>query len=79
MRILREMTARGEVAPRPGAAQFIDDALREGAQVAVVAGTASVPEDGLLSSAIFNLGPQRRVSRPAEALSSRLPSPGISL
>ncbi|KAI7835411.1 hypothetical protein COHA_010685 [Chlorella ohadii] len=59
VRILREMAAKGEVPLRQGAAQFLDDALAEGAQVAVVAATASVPEDGLISSAMFNLGPNR--------------------
>ena len=137
VRILREMAAKGEVPLRQGAAQFLDDALVEGAQVgsagpvsapawrapreeprclrcaglgavlaaffrplavhagarrrcwlpasssllckrsaprlhgspaprtaapaqvAVVAATASVPEDGLVSSAMYNLGPNR--------------------
>jgi beta-phosphoglucomutase-like phosphatase (HAD superfamily) len=59
VRILREMAAKGEVPLRQGVTQFIDDALAEGAQVAVVAATASVPEDGLISSAMFNLGPNR--------------------
>ncbi|EFN59021.1 hypothetical protein CHLNCDRAFT_137701 [Chlorella variabilis] len=59
VRILREMTAKGEVPVRPGVAQFLDDALAEGAPVAVVAATASVPEDGLVSSAMLNLGPNR--------------------
>ena len=55
------MTAKGEVPVRPGVAQFLDDALAEGAPVAVVAATASVPEDGLVSSAMLNLGPNRCV------------------
>jgi len=33
VRILREMAAKGEVPLRQGAAQFLDDALAEGAQV----------------------------------------------
>ena len=41
-------------------------------QIAVVASTASVPEDGLVSSAMFNLGPNRCARRvpyaPAEYL-----------
>jgi hypothetical protein len=53
------MTAKGEVPLRTGAAAFLDDALADGAQIAVVAATASVPEDGLVSSAMMNLGPNR--------------------
>ena len=53
------MTARGEVPLRPGAAAFLDDALAAGARVAVVAATASVPDDALVTSAMYNLGPNR--------------------
>jgi hypothetical protein len=63
VRILREMTAKGEVPLRLGVTQLLDDALAEGARVAVVAATASVPEDGLVSSAMFNLGPNRQDTR----------------
>ena len=59
VRILREMTAKGEVPLRPGAAEFLDDALAAGARVAVVAATASVPDDALVTSAMYNLGPNR--------------------
>lgn len=61
VRILREMAAKGEVPLREGVAQFLDDALADGARVAVVAATSSVPEDGLVSSAMYNLGPNRQV------------------
>lgn len=46
-------------APPPLAAQLIDDALIDGAALAVIAGTASSPADSLISSATFNLGPGR--------------------
>ncbi|PSC67069.1 haloacid dehalogenase-like hydrolase domain-containing protein [Micractinium conductrix] len=59
VRILREMTAKGEVPLRPGVDAFLDDALADGASVAVVAGTASVADDGFVSSAMLNLGPNR--------------------
>lgn len=59
VRILREMTLRGEVPLRPGVTQLIDDALADGAVLAAVAGTASSPEDNILSSATLNLGPAR--------------------
>lgn len=59
MRILREMTKKGEVPLRTGVDAFLDAALAEGARIAVVASTASVPEDGLVSSAMLNLGPNR--------------------
>ena len=61
VRILREMTAKGEVPLRPGVDAFLDDALADGASVAVVAGTASVADDGFVSSAMLNLGPNRWV------------------
>lgn len=44
---------------RTGVDAFLDAALQDGARVAVVAATASVPEDGLVSSAMLNLGPNR--------------------
>lgn len=59
VRILREMAKKGEVPLRPGVPEFLDDALADGARVAVVACTASVPDDGLVSNAMLNLGPNR--------------------
>lgn len=59
VRILREMARKGEVPLRPGVPEFLDDALADGARVAVVACTASVPDDGLVSNAMLNLGPNR--------------------
>jgi hypothetical protein len=56
------MTAKGEVPLRPGAAEFLDDALAAGARVAVVAATASVPDDALVTSAMYNLGPNRCIT-----------------
>lgn len=63
VRILREMAKKGEVPLRPGVPEFLDDALADGARVAVVACTASVPDDGLVSNAMLNLGPNRWVAR----------------
>ena len=59
VKLLREMAARGEVPLRPGVKEFVDEALEAGARLAVVAGTASAPEDRLVSSAMFHLGPMR--------------------
>ncbi|KAL4437025.1 hypothetical protein ABPG75_004164 [Micractinium tetrahymenae] len=59
VRILREMAKKGEIPLRPGVPEFLDDALADGARVAVVACTASVPDDGLVSNAMLNLGPNR--------------------
>lgn len=59
VRILREMAAKGEIPVREGVAAFLDDALAEGAPIAVIACTASVADDGIVSSAMLNLGPNR--------------------
>jgi hypothetical protein len=38
---------------------LLDDALREGACLSVVAGTTSAPEDGIIDAAMAELGPER--------------------
>lgn len=74
VRILREMAQKGEIPLRAGAAEFIDAALADGARIAVVAATQSVPEDGLVSSAMFNLGPNRCAPLPRASGTTWAPS-----
>ena len=57
--IMAKMATRGEIPLRPGVTEFIDDALADCAKLVLLSGTASCPEDSILSSAMFNLGPSR--------------------
>lgn len=61
-RIFADMVTKGEIPLREGALQFIDDMLADDVQPVILAGTASAPEDSVVSSAILNLGPSRSVS-----------------
>ncbi|KAK9820334.1 hypothetical protein WJX72_009120 [[Myrmecia] bisecta] len=56
---LDRMVAAGEIKLRSGVVQLIDDALTDGARVAVIAGTGSTPEERIVDAALQALGPFR--------------------
>jgi hypothetical protein len=70
-RHLLAAAARGEVPLRPGALEFVDDALAAGAAVVVLTGTASDPGDSVVSSAMLQLGPARAAALTVVSASGR--------
>ena len=58
-RIFTEMAATAAIPLRDGATQFIDDLLADGVLPVVLGGTASAPDDRVVSAAMMNLGPNR--------------------
>eukprot|EP00884_Botryococcus_braunii_P004901 jgi/Botrbrau1/14411/Bobra.0014s0058.1 len=56
---LRLLVQNGQLPLRPGVETVVDDALREGVKLAVVAGTMSSPEDGIVEAAMAKLGAER--------------------
>lgn len=55
----RKLLSDGKIPLRPGVAQLVDDALADGARIALLCGTNSAPEDNVGTAAVFAFGVQR--------------------
>ncbi|DBB09328.1 TPA: hypothetical protein ACH3X3_007907 [Trebouxia sp. C0006] len=56
---LNNMVMDGKLPLRPGIADFIDTALEKDTAVGLVAGTCSIPEEQIMTAALFALGEER--------------------
>lgn len=56
---LNNMVMDGKLPLRPGIAEFIDAALAHGAAIGLLAGTCSIPEEQIMTAALFALGEER--------------------
>ncbi|KAL3149056.1 hypothetical protein ABBQ32_001901 [Trebouxia sp. C0010 RCD-2024] len=56
---LNNMVMDGKLPLRPGIAEFIDAALVQGAAIGLLAGTCSIPEEQIMTAALFALGEER--------------------